>query len=130
MLTIRGGWADIFWFSLFHEIGHLLLHGNRQNVILECDEDEPENRIREQEVDRFAASTLIPGDEYQNFLDQGSFYRKDIERFARRLGIDSGIVVGRLQHEGYIQSSWHNGLRTRYQWKSKPLGYYNQCHSR
>jgi HTH-type transcriptional regulator/antitoxin HigA len=33
MLTIRGKWADIFWFSLFHEIGHILLH-SKQGVIL------------------------------------------------------------------------------------------------
>lgn len=23
-MTIRGAWADIFWFSLFHELGHIV----------------------------------------------------------------------------------------------------------
>ncbi len=26
--SIRGKWADILWCSLFHEMGHLLLHGS------------------------------------------------------------------------------------------------------
>ncbi|MGH7535819.1 MAG: HigA family addiction module antitoxin, partial [Gemmatimonadales bacterium] len=25
--SLRYGWDDVFWFSLFHELGHLLLHG-------------------------------------------------------------------------------------------------------
>jgi HTH-type transcriptional regulator / antitoxin HigA len=41
MMTIRYSWADIFWFTLFHEIGHLLKH-KRQLVILEGDIDDPE----------------------------------------------------------------------------------------
>jgi len=24
VMTIRGAWADIFWFSLFHELGHIV----------------------------------------------------------------------------------------------------------
>ena len=35
--SIRGKWADIFWFSLFHELGHLLLHGNATFVEVEGD---------------------------------------------------------------------------------------------
>jgi HTH-type transcriptional regulator/antitoxin HigA len=54
MLTIRGSWADIFWFNLFHEIGHLLLHG-KQMVFLETDDRENELDKAEQEADQFAA---------------------------------------------------------------------------
>ena len=37
MITIRGRWADMFWFSLFHEIGHILLH-SKQQVYIESDD--------------------------------------------------------------------------------------------
>lgn len=40
MMTIRGSWADIFCFSLFHELGHILLHGKRQ-TFLENGLDDP-----------------------------------------------------------------------------------------
>ncbi|MGH7451284.1 MAG: HigA family addiction module antitoxin [bacterium] len=119
MLTLRGSWADIFWFSLFHELGHILLHINKYDVILESEEIETENQAREREADQFAADTLIPSEAYKNFVEAGSFYRGDIQRFASRLGIDAGIVVGRLQHDGYIQNAWHNQLRTRYEWKRR-----------
>ncbi|MFQ5822097.1 MAG: HigA family addiction module antitoxin [Candidatus Heimdallarchaeota archaeon] len=118
MLTIRGSWADIFWFSLFHEIGHLLLHG-KQMVFLEGDDRETELDKPEQEADQFAADILIPPDDYEAFLQAGSFYPQNIEDFASYLEIDPGIVVGRLQHDGYLENSWHNRLRSRYEWKHR-----------
>jgi HTH-type transcriptional regulator/antitoxin HigA len=115
MLTLRGSWADVFWFSLFHELGHILLHLSKQEVILESDEVEHENQAHEREADQFAADTLMPPEAYKNFVESGSFYRGDIERFASQVGID----VGRLQHDGYIKNSWHNQLRSRYEWKRR-----------
>jgi HTH-type transcriptional regulator/antitoxin HigA len=117
MLTLRGCWADIFWFSLFHELGHILLHLSKQEVILESDEVEAENQAHEHEADQFAADKLIPPEAYKNFIKSGSFYPGDTQRFASQVGIDAGIVVGRLQHDNHIQKSWHNQLRSRYAWK-------------
>jgi len=114
MITIRYKWADIFWFSLFHEIGHILLH-SRQAVILEDDAQDQ----REHAADMFAASTLIPQAEYRHFTHEGLFYPDDIAKFARKVGIDSGIVVGRLQHDGLLNRRFCNDLRTRYEWKTK-----------
>lgn len=33
MMTFRYKWADIFWFSLYHELGHILLHGRNTTVL-------------------------------------------------------------------------------------------------
>jgi HTH-type transcriptional regulator/antitoxin HigA len=112
MTTIRGRWADIFWFSLFHEIGHIVLH-NRQRVILE---GEGEDR-QEREADAFASDALIPPEEYKLFIQRGMFYQNNITEFARQIGIAPGIVVGRLQHDKQLPPSWGNRLRSRYYWK-------------
>ncbi len=112
LLTIRGKWADIFWFSLFHEIGHILLH-SRQGVILE---NNGRHQI-EKEADDFASNTLIPHDACTRFVSKGSFYKNDIADFANTIGISTGIVVGRLQHEKMIKPEWANDLRVRYEWK-------------
>ena len=117
MMTLRYKWADVFWFSLFHELGHILLH-NRQTVILEGDNADPEQKAVEEEANRFAADTLIPTKPYGAFVEARRFFTEDIERFARQVGISTGILVGRLQMEGHIKPSWHNGLRMRFQWKS------------
>ena len=115
MVTIRGSWNDIFWFSLFHEIGHILLH-NKQVVFIESEDVKSSFEKQEQEADRFAANTLIPKDKYIKFTKSASFYKKNIFDFAESNSIHPGIVVGRLQHDGYIEPSWHNGLRDRFTW--------------
>jgi HTH-type transcriptional regulator/antitoxin HigA len=119
MITIRGAWADVFWFSVFHELGHLLLHGRRE-VILEDDCTDPSLQQRENEADRFAADRLLPPEHYLRFVTVGRFSQAEIEAFASEVGIDPGIVVGRLRHDGHIRHDRGNSLRTRLTWRSPP----------
>lgn len=118
MLTIRGRWADIFWFSLFHELGHILLHGQR-DIFIEDDSASPGQERQEEEADAFAATLLVPPPAYSAFVDRANFYPNAIAAFARETGVDSGIVVGRLQHDGYLPPEWGNKLRTRYVWNQE-----------
>lgn len=101
--------ADIFWFSFFHEIGHLLLHGKRPGVYV--------NRIgggrdaKECEADDFARDTLIPPDAFADFRARGDFGAIAVRDFADAIGIHPGIVVGRLQHDELIPRNRLNVLR-------------------
>ncbi len=117
MVTLRCGWADIFWFSLFHEIGHILLHGKKE-VILE----DSEKSKKEDEADAFARDCLIPPKLWETFVRSRCFDRRGITRFAKEVGVSSGIVVGRLQHENYLEKSWLNELRMRYTFGEKEAG--------
>jgi HTH-type transcriptional regulator/antitoxin HigA len=113
-LSVRYRWEDIFWFTFFHEAGHVVLHRKRESFI------EPERRrpkaltdesLRlEDEADRFASRMLIP-QEYDRALR--TLRLGDVERFAKQLGIAPAIVVGRLQHEGLLPFSAGNNLRRR-----------------
>lgn len=105
-LTVRGKDADKFWFSLFHEIAHIL-HGDMSKV--NGTEDNDENK-----ADAFARRVLIPDELFKDFVDEKNIDGESIMRFAERLGIDAGIVVGRLQKEGYLKYSQHHDLKTRY----------------
>lgn len=116
MITMRGKWADIFWFSLFHELGHILLH-DCNSVFLETDNDERVLNEKENKADQFASDVLIPPSPYASFVKKGKFYKESIVQFADEIQILPGIVVGRLQHDGHIQREWHNDLRARYDWK-------------
>ena len=105
-LTVRGKDADKFWFSLFHELGHILLgHINQPNGTTEEDEDA---------ADSFAKETLIPTEEFNAFTDQNDFSKAAICAFAQEKHILCGIVVGRLQKEGFINYSRCNDLKTKY----------------
>lgn len=116
ILTIRGKWADIFWFSLFHELGHILLHGQR-DIFIEGNSVSAERAVQEEEANTFARDLLVPAAEYERFVGEGDFYPQSIEAFAREITLDAGIVVGRLQHDSHLRSEWGNKLRTRYEWK-------------
>ena len=105
-LTVRGKDADKFWFSLFHELGHILLgHINQPNGTTEEDEAA---------ADSFAKETLIPTEEFNAFTDQNDFSKAAICAFAQEKHILCGIVVGRLQKEGFINYSRCNDLKTKY----------------
>ena len=112
MMTIRGKWADVFWFSLFHELAHILLHDKRR-IFLEDGASEADEK--EHEADEFASDTLIPKGPYREFVSDGLFSTAAIREFAHRIEIAPGIVAGRLQHDRYLPYSVHD-LRERYQW--------------
>jgi HTH-type transcriptional regulator/antitoxin HigA len=111
-LSLYYSWADIFWFNLFHEIGHLLLHG-RKGRFLEFDRKElAVARSKEDEADEFATNELIPPKRYAELLE-GPLSRKNIADFASNLGIHPGIVGGRLCHDKKIGWNAVSTLRTR-----------------
>lgn len=114
MLSLRGAWADIFWFSLLHELGHLILHG-KKDVFIEGQVSVDDNIAAEKEADKFASDALIPPTSFQSFMFDKEFFADDIKDFAYRLGVHPGIVVGRLKHHNLIDQRWHNGLRERYE---------------
>lgn len=112
LLSFRYLSDDQFWFSFFHEAGHLLLHG-KDGLFLEgmgsCSNKE------EHEANSFAASTLIP-EQFQTELVKLSLDGREVIRFARKVGVSPGIVVGQLQHLRIINPRQLNNLKTRFSW--------------
>ena len=60
-LSLRFRMNDIFWFSFFHELAHILLHGKKQTFLDDFAASEDE---REREANAFAAKTLIRDEDY------------------------------------------------------------------
>jgi len=119
VMTIRGSWADIFWFSLFHEVAHIFLHNKR--AIFIDDDDKVHALIKEEkEADEFAARLLIPETEYQAFLKTRQTNEYAIREFSQHIGVTPGIVIGRFQHDGYLrQDTRLNKLRVRLKWNTQ-----------
>jgi len=112
MLSFRYLSDDHFWFAFFHEAGHLLLH-SESSIFLEG-----EGRLsttEEEEANTFAANTLIPL-EYQDELMNLPANGVGVMRFAKRVGVSPGIVVGQLQHRGILGRNQLNNLKRRYTW--------------
>ena len=106
-LTVRGKDSDKFWFSFFHEIGHIVL-GHINNPEGTCDQDE-------EDANQFARETLIPSKDFNEFLLNYDITKKSIISFAKHLEICPGILVGRLQKEKYIPYTKFNDLKQKFE---------------
>ncbi len=113
-LSLRGKDADKFWFSLFHELGHLILH-EKDNTFIQYD-DPASVDIRETEADAFASDTLIPPEPYTTFIQYGLFSEQAVLKFAAAISTQPGIVVGRLQHDHEIGFNQLNHMKIKYEW--------------
>lgn len=114
MMSLRGSWGDIFWFSLLHEIGHIVLHGKR-SIFIEGKTKDEKHKKQESEADKFASDHLIPQKAYSEFAKDLNFTQETIQCFAEQVGIHPGIVTGRLQHDGLLPYSKHL-CRVHYKW--------------
>jgi HTH-type transcriptional regulator/antitoxin HigA len=106
-LTVRGKYADKFWFSLFHELDHII-EGHINNPCGASDE-------QESHANQFACDMLIPPYEYGNFIKQTDQNERTITSFAQKISIDVGIVLGRLQKDNIVPYNRYNHLKTLYQ---------------
>ena len=114
-LSLRYKKDDHFWFSFFHEAGHILLHG-KSGAYIHNDPD-TEQSPDEIEANEFAANFLIPSDDYRRLIGVGVFPKVTVLRFAMEMGIAPGIVVGRLQHDEHVPwQSALNSLKRTYEW--------------
>lgn len=106
-LTVRGKDADKFWFSLFHELAHIVLgHIGQINGTSANDENA---------ADEWAMNTLIPAVDFDEFVEKNRFSVVSVRSFAKKQGIAPGIVVGRLQKKGCITYSMLNELKVHYE---------------
>lgn len=112
LLSFRHLSDDHFWFSFFHECGHLILHG-KDKIFVEGEEAETE--AHEKEANEFAEDVLIP-EPWKRMLAVLPINRKSIQRFAVRVGVSAGIVVGQLEHKGRVGHGYFSYLKRRYKW--------------
>jgi HTH-type transcriptional regulator / antitoxin HigA len=116
-LSLRHKRNDHLWFTLLHEIGHLLLHDKTKKRIDWADQGGENEEREEREADKFARDTLIPDSAAFRRLSSTRYLSKNlVKSFAESIGIAPGIVVGRLQYEKAIPYSHMNDLVIRYKW--------------
>jgi addiction module HigA family antidote len=105
---------DQFWFSVFHEIGHIVKDKKGRLQVEDVFEVGEEHVNSESAVDEFARDALIPSGAYMDFVRDGNFAGRSVSTFASELDIAAGIVVGRLQHDLHIGPSALNSLKRSY----------------
>jgi len=108
-LSMHGKTEDVLWVTLFHELGHILLHGRKALFIEQDDGDNPDGQpqvalggediaTQEREAQAFALNTLF-GEQGLTRLEQISSTTEALD-LADDLGISAGIVASQLQARG------------------------------
>lgn len=107
--------ADTFWFSLFHEIKHVLQQKTK-TVFVSSSKQEMKamDEKLEEEADIFAQNTLIPIRDYRQFAPSRYTSDAEIIAFAKKIGIHPGVVAGRLQHDHIIAQNRCSSLKEQY----------------
>lgn len=98
MVNDRRHYADTFWFTMFHEIGHIMC--GEFGITFQTNQSDSEHV-----ADTYAQEKLIPQQAYDEFLRTTDLFNEEnIKEFAKKIQRDPGIVFGRLQNDGKI--SW------------------------
>jgi len=99
-MTIRYDRLDNFWFTLLHELGHIIygdLKGNKKCIMDDTESSQSSDRI-EIRADKFARDSFIPQRTWNSRKDL-LIKKADITDFAEELGISPAIVAGRIRKE-------------------------------
>jgi HTH-type transcriptional regulator / antitoxin HigA len=102
-MTERHRREDMLWFSLLHEVAHLLLHPKR-TTFLDLDDDRENPDVAEDEANKFAEQALLPVGATAKIVAATS--RQDLALLAASFGIGTSIVAGR---HGFLTDRWDVG---------------------
>jgi Zn-dependent peptidase ImmA (M78 family) len=98
---------------VFHEIGHLILHGAKTFV----DSDMGKNDVNEseREANEFASDLIVPTARKEEFKHLAA-EKYEVTRFSVSVGVSPGLTVGQMQHRDMIKPDQLNYLKRRWQW--------------
>jgi Zn-dependent peptidase ImmA (M78 family) len=100
-LTDRYNRNDHFWFTFFHEAGHILLHG-KKDIFLENLDYSVKDLEKEKEADAFAVKWTLSIDEEAKLIATLPLNENDISNFAKQFNTNPAIIIGRLQDKKLI----------------------------
>lgn len=111
IMTLRRKFADVFWFTFFHEIGHII-NGDIKDRLIDYEGVENETEIK---ADKFAADFLIDPIIYKKLVKSGDFSLSTIKELCEKMKIPSFILIGRLQREKHIEYHCFSDEKVRYE---------------
>lgn len=111
IINLRGKSEDKFWFSFFHECGHVL-NDNKKGLYINDNSDDPV----ENKADDFAANILFPGGKRSQIPELKT--KAEIKLFAQKNGLSPGIVAGQFQFMTK-KWDWYHGLIQKFEWRAE-----------
>lgn len=94
--TARYKREDNFWWTIAHEISHIILHLRSKEASF-IDSEQADGGQKEDEANAFAASA-IKRDEILTEIGRGQVTHAKVDKCADRLKISPAVIVGQLHH--------------------------------
>jgi HTH-type transcriptional regulator / antitoxin HigA len=103
-LTARYHQNDRFWFTFFHEAGHILLHGKKY-ISLENIDFSGADQTKEQQAHNFAEEWTFSLAEEEEVLSAIPLTEEKIVAFAQKFDTHPAMIIGRFHHKGLLPFS-------------------------
>jgi plasmid maintenance system antidote protein VapI/Zn-dependent peptidase ImmA (M78 family) len=103
-MTARYNQNDRFWFTFFHEAGHILLHGKKY-ISLENINFSESDPMKEQEAHKFAEEWTFSEEQENEVLSTSPLTEDDIISYAEKFNTHPAIIIGRFHHKGLLPFS-------------------------
>lgn len=111
-MTLLRDALDNFWFTLVHEIAHVVLHYRTGLAAGFFDDEATSTEVDEMEgeANTFASNLLLPDEVWARSPVRITKTAEPVERLARQLGIHPAIVFGRIRMERRDYSLFSNKI--------------------
>jgi len=96
---------DIFWFTFFHEAGHILLHGKKDFFLEESDGEETVQH-KELEANEFAVEWTFPLEAEKEVTRALPLTAEKTSFFARKFNTHPSMIIGRLAKADLVHESF------------------------
>jgi HTH-type transcriptional regulator/antitoxin HigA len=97
-LTLRYERLDYVWFTLLHELSHIILHYQylSENIILSIENSQD---IKEAEANRLARDTIISPKDYRVLLPKRTLNSDDLIKYAKINSIPPALIAGIIRKD-------------------------------
>jgi len=109
-LSCRYKTNDTFWFTFYHEVGHILKQG-KKDVFLEDVKGTKIDKRKETVADNYASETLFPAMAFKKLKTESIIDETIIYAYAKEFKTHPAIVAGRLEHEGLVHPSIFHSMK-------------------
>jgi len=98
-MSLRYPRLDYFWFTLLHELAHLVLHNDKLKEPVFFDVDGEETDITEKAANRLAKDSLVDRNSWRNCTPKYDPSDRALKAYAAEQGMHPSIIAGLLTRE-------------------------------